>query len=138
MKLSIVIDTDDADDPDAIAGDTPFTLNVYQDHEDGSVEDESLLIGSEFALIGNDIAEMLDELRIAFARDSVLDEDERSVPRTGEQWRERVAEQREIESGRCDECDQPATQFWPELKRPVQLCDGCAHDARRSGWSPGQ
>lgn len=102
MKLSIVIDTDDADDPDAIAGDTPFTLNVYQDHEDGSVEDG------------------------------------RPVPRTGEQWRERVAEQREIESGRCDECDQPATQFWPELKRPVQLCDGCAHDARRSGWSPGQ
>lgn len=38
----------------------------------------------------------------------------------------------------CDQCDQPATQHWPELKKPVSMCDSCVHDARRSGWEPGQ
>lgn len=38
----------------------------------------------------------------------------------------------------CDQCDQAATQYWPELKKPVRLCDSCVHDARRSGWEPGQ
>lgn len=38
----------------------------------------------------------------------------------------------------CDECDEPATIFWPKLTDPVQLCDSCTHNARRSGWEPGQ
>lgn len=38
----------------------------------------------------------------------------------------------------CDECEEEATNFWPELKKPVQLCDSCEHNARRSGWEPGQ
>lgn len=39
---------------------------------------------------------------------------------------------------RCDECDEPATQFWSQLDPPVQMCDSCVHDARRSGWEPAQ
>jgi len=39
---------------------------------------------------------------------------------------------------RCDWCEEPATCFYPALAKPVQLCDGCEHDARRSGWVPGQ
>lgn len=39
---------------------------------------------------------------------------------------------------RCDECDEPAASFWPDLAVPVQLCEGCEHDARRSGWAPGR
>lgn len=37
----------------------------------------------------------------------------------------------------CDECDETATCFWPTLRPPVQMCDGCHHNARRSGWIPG-
>jgi len=37
----------------------------------------------------------------------------------------------------CDECDEPATKFWPKLTPPVQLCDSCHHHATRSGWEPG-
>ena len=38
----------------------------------------------------------------------------------------------------CDECDEEAEIFWPKLVEPVQLCSSCAHNARRSGWEPGQ
>ncbi|WP_047523115.1 hypothetical protein [Microbacterium sp. ZOR0019] len=38
----------------------------------------------------------------------------------------------------CDECEEEATSFWPNLLQPVQLCAGCEHNARRSGWEPGQ
>lgn len=38
----------------------------------------------------------------------------------------------------CDECDEQAVNFWPNLKEPVQMCEGCTHNARRSGWEPGQ
>lgn len=44
----------------------------------------------------------------------------------------------EYTSPSCDECDEVATNFWPELKEPVKLCDSCEHNARRSGWEPGQ
>ncbi|WP_217181585.1 hypothetical protein [Streptomyces sp. AC495_CC817] len=44
----------------------------------------------------------------------------------------------EVEVEECDECDDEATNFWPELKEPVQLCASCTHNARRSGWEPGQ
>ena len=41
------------------------------------------------------------------------------------------------DSTTCDECDEPATSFWPKLTPPVQMCDSCAHNAHRSGWVPG-
>lgn len=44
----------------------------------------------------------------------------------------------EEEIPQCDECDEPATVFWPNLAPPVQMCESCAHDAFRSGWEPGQ
>lgn len=43
-----------------------------------------------------------------------------------------------IEVEQCDECEEEATEFWPNLKKPVQLCASCEHDARRSGWEPGR
>lgn len=39
---------------------------------------------------------------------------------------------------KCDECEEIATNFWPKLIEPVQMCDSCTHNARRSGWEPGQ
>ena len=50
---------------------------------------------------------------------------------------------------KCDECDvregdgdhlglQVELNRWPMLNPPVQLCDGCEHNARRSGWEPGK
>lgn len=44
----------------------------------------------------------------------------------------------ESEVPECDECEEIATNFWPNLTEPVQLCDSCTHNARRSGWEPGQ
>lgn len=37
---------------------------------------------------------------------------------------------------KCDECDESAVNFWPDLMPPVQLCASCTHNARRSGWEP--
>lgn len=48
------------------------------------------------------------------------------------------AEREEAEVPECDECEEEATNFWPNLREPVQLCDSCEHNARRSGWEPGQ
>lgn len=31
-----------------------------------------------------------------------------------------------------------AMNYWPDLKEPVSMCDSCEHNARRSGWEPGQ
>ena len=36
------------------------------------------------------------------------------------------------------ECEEEATEFYTELAMPVQLCASCDHNARRSGWEPGQ
>lgn len=74
MRIRIIIDTQDADDPQVIQDGTPFTLNVYKDDDDGTPSRESLQIGTEGCLIGGDIPEMLDDLRIAWARESVLDQ----------------------------------------------------------------
>ena len=38
----------------------------------------------------------------------------------------------DVEVEECDECEEEATNFWPELKKPVQLCEGCEHDAYRT------
>lgn len=50
---------------------------------------------------------------------------------------------------KCDECDTREgdgdylghpieLNCWPNLKEPVTLCPSCTHNARRSGWEPGQ
>lgn len=44
----------------------------------------------------------------------------------------------ESELPQCDECEGEATEFWPKLKEPVQMCDQCYYNARRSGWEPGR
>lgn len=132
MRFRIIIDTDDANEPDALESDTPFTLNVYRDDDNGMPSEESLNIGRELSLIGNDISLLLDELRIAFASSAVTNSDDNPVPNTGEQWRAELQQ----DEARCDECEDPAAQFWPTLNPPVQLCDSCTHNARRSGWSP--
>lgn len=49
-----------------------------------------------------------------------------------------TAEHERLKANKCDECDEQATNHWPNLKEPVQMCDGCTHNARRSGWEPGQ
>lgn len=38
----------------------------------------------------------------------------------------------------CDKCHEEAVNFWPNLTTPVQMCASCTHNARRSGWEPGQ
>ena len=49
-----------------------------------------------------------------------------------------------VEEGtrRCLNCGEwtPESEMhlWPNLKEPVTMCDSCMHDARRSGWEPGQ
>lgn len=45
--------------------------------------------------------------------------------------------ERKFWAPKCDECDESAENFWPQLTPPVQLCASCTHDAKRSGWEPG-
>lgn len=135
MRIRIIIDTQDAEDPHVVETDMPFTLNVYKDDEDGTPNSQPLEIGSESCLIGGDIPEMLHNLMDAWSADSVIDQHDRPLPNTSAAWRRYEA----LEKYPCDECDEnPATQFWPRLTPPVQLCYGCTHDARRSGWEPGR
>lgn len=49
-----------------------------------------------------------------------------------------TAEHEKLKAAQCDQCDEPATNHWPKLIEPVQMCDSCTHNARRSGWEPGQ
>lgn len=171
MRVRIIIDTEDANEPEAISTNTPFSLNVCKDDDDGTQSVQPLNVHPESTLIGNDIAQMLDELSMAWGEAGVFDQLGKPMPRTGEQWREAATaltplseEQALPECPRhggswgsdetcqmcvdvignmrptpdiCDECDQLATQFWPSLDKPVQLCDSCTHDAFRSGWEPG-
>lgn len=44
----------------------------------------------------------------------------------------------EVDIEKCDQCDEVATEFWPNLKTPVQMCESCEYNARRSGWEPGR
>lgn len=87
MRIRIIIDTQDSDDPEAVRTRAPFTLNIYKDDEDGTPSRESLEINTEAAIVGDDIALMMDELRIAWMREAVLGQDDQPLPRTGDQWR---------------------------------------------------
>lgn len=135
MRNRIIIDTANANGPDAVETDMPFTLSAYKDADDGTQGQTSLQIGGERCLVGGEIPEMLHELVGYWSASAVLDPNDNPLPDTSATWREYVA----IEQNPCDECDErPATQFWPKLATPVQLCDPCTHNARRSGWEPGR
>lgn len=58
MRTRIIIDTQDAED----CPDMPFTLNVHRDDDEGDQSRNTIDIGSETCLIGNDIPAMLREL----------------------------------------------------------------------------
>lgn len=159
MRIRITIDDEEANEPEAINTDTPFSLFVYKDDEDGTPSDRPLEIAGEGAVLGNNITEMLGRLIIAWTGNAVLDQHGKSLPRTGKEWQalqvalglktlEGLAGAARMcvscthddtppTPGFCNQCDQQATIFWPKLNPPVQLCDGCAHDALRSGWEPG-
>lgn len=93
MRIRIIIDTDDARDPGVVYADTPFTLNVFADDNDGTHSWESLEIGSEFAIIGDDIPQMLGELGREWDTARVVDQDGSPLPRNGAEWRMRRGEE---------------------------------------------
>jgi len=39
----------------------------------------------------------------------------------------------------CPNCGERVDELnhWPKLNPPVSMCDSCVHNARRSGWEPG-
>ena len=44
-----------------------------------------------------------------------------------------------VQCPNCGEWVEPdEMKRWPNLTPPVTMCDSCEHDARRSGWEPGQ
>lgn len=134
MRIRITIDIHDAEDSDALEIGMPFTLNVYKDDEDGIPSQKPLTIGSESCLVGGSVVTMLEELSRSWGVDAVFDQTGSPLPSAGEQWRDYEARQ----ASPCDECDeQPASHFWSNLPTPVQLCDSCLHNARRSGWELG-
>lgn len=88
MRIRIVIDTEDADDPAAIETNTPFTLNVYADNDDASPSGREIHAGAETCLIGDDVAAMLEELAQLWRDGRVTDgADDEPLPRTGSEWR---------------------------------------------------
>lgn len=87
MRIRIIIDTEDADDPAVIEENAPFTLNVYRDDEDGTPSRQPLEIGVESALVGGNISWLLEELAHRWRTDSVLDRNDEPMPcTTGHQW----------------------------------------------------
>lgn len=85
MRIRIIIDTQDADEPEAI--DTPFTLNVHKDDDDGTPSRVPLHIAGEDCLIGNDIGAMLHELARAWKASAVLGQDDEPLARSAAEWR---------------------------------------------------
>lgn len=80
MRVRIIIDTDDADSPEAIETGTPFTLNVYCDDDDGTPSREPLEVGSESCLIGGDISAMLRDLATSWQDGRVFGQDGTALP----------------------------------------------------------
>jgi len=88
MRIRIIIDPQDADDPAVVESGRPFTLNVHRDDDDGTPGRGGISIGAESCLIGNDIGKMLAELSIAWQRHEVTDDDtDEPLPQTGQKWR---------------------------------------------------
>lgn len=45
----------------------------------------------------------------------------------------------QVECPNCGERVDPSEMnHWPLLAEPISMCDSCVHNARRSGWEPGQ
>lgn len=87
MRIRIIIDTEDADDPDAIATGMPFTLNAYCDDDDGTPSRQTLEIGSESCLVGGDIAQMLTDLASYWKASAIRDQNDEPLPSTEATWR---------------------------------------------------
>src|SRR5699024_386738 len=85
MRIRIIIDTDDADDPSVVESSAPFTLNVFKD--DGAASREPLEIESESVIIGDDIAWMLHELARAWSCGHVHAQMDVQLPLTDAEWR---------------------------------------------------
>lgn len=86
MRIRIIIDTQDAGDPGA--ADEPFTLNVYQDDEDGTQSRAPLEIeGHGSALIGGRIDVMLTQLAECWGTGRITDEDDQLIPADAKAWR---------------------------------------------------
>lgn len=99
------------------------------------IEAERAHVQPEIYIVQDDTGEVVDVFR---------DSDEATDAYQGDSYtviEETIWEQGEYtkhRATRCDECDEEATNFWPKLVEPVQMCDSCTHNARRSGWEPGQ
>ena len=76
----IIIDTEDANDP--AAEDTPFTLQVFSDDEDGTQSRIPLDVGTETALIGSHVSDMLADLARVWSTGGVTAQDGDSLPDT--------------------------------------------------------
>lgn len=119
-------------------------------HEEGKTRDADLRLAAEairaweaqgpqdeeIYIVTDDTGEVLDVF--ATEDESKLfmgDRDDVNV------WEETVwapGEYAKHKANECDQCDDQAVNFWPNLKEPVQMCESCTHNARRSGWEPGQ
>lgn len=44
----------------------------------------------------------------------------------------------ECPNGCGERVEEDDIEHWPNLKEPVSMCSSCVHNARRSGWEPGQ
>jgi hypothetical protein len=84
MRTRIIIDDQDANEPEALETGMPFTLNVYRDDDDGTESRNPVEIGHESCLVGGYIPVMLRELADAWeaaaldARDRTRLDDEPS------------------------------------------------------------
>lgn len=87
MKIRITIDTDEAATPLTVETGTPFSLYAHQDDGDDTTSDQPLLIGSEHAILGDDIPEMLHGFMLAWANSAILDRHGIALPRTEDEWR---------------------------------------------------
>lgn len=85
MRIRIIIDTQDADDPGANGN--PFTLCAYGDDDDGTQTREPFELDGSGCLIDRDIPRMLRDLAGMWERRTVLGLDDKPVPATGEEWR---------------------------------------------------
>lgn len=130
MRFQITIDVE----PEP-ASNPRFVLTVAGTDPEGREKTEPYTLGGESRLVGEEIPEMLHELMSLWSDKEVVDLE--FVPLPVDIADARTYDQ--LKKNPCDECDErPATQFWPKLATPVQLCEPCTHNARRSGWEPGR
>ncbi len=89
----------------------------------------------EIYIVQNDLGDVVDVFRDADEATAAYQDETYSVV---EETVWEPGEYAAAQPPKCDECDEPAVNFWPKLVEPVQMCASCTHNARRSGWEPGQ